>query len=176
MVKLDSNLTVLDHWAPPNWFTLDSSDTDLGSAMPLLLPGGLVFQIGKAGVGYLLSATSVGGTAGSALYQASVCSGSFGGAIYVNGVIYVTCSDGMHALSLDTTARRFSPLPGWTVNGSAIGPPIFAGGLVWSAGWSGSKLYGLDPASGATRFSAGPDVIGSCCAGAGCPRAGTGCA
>ena len=108
VIKLDSNLSVLDHWAPSDWASLDSSDADLGSSMPVLLPGGLVFEIGKAGVGYLLSASSLGGTGAAPVYQASVCGGSFGGGIYVNGVIYVTCSNGMHALSLNTTARTFT--------------------------------------------------------------------
>jgi Bacterial Ig-like domain (group 3) len=89
VIKLDSNLNVLGFWAPSNWSTLDSSDTE----------------------------------------QASVCSGSWGGGIYDN-------------------------VGGWTVNSNAVGPPIFAGGLVWSAGTGNGILYGLDPSSGATRFSA----------------------
>lgn len=154
VIKLDPNLNVLDYWAPSNWSALDSSDTDLGSSMPLLLPGALVFQIGKAGVGYLLSASSLGGTGGPPLYQASVCSGSYGGGIYYTGVIYVACSNGVHAVSLNTTAHTFTPVSGWTVNSSATGPPIFAGGLVWSAGTGNGVLYGLDPRTGTTRFSA----------------------
>jgi outer membrane protein assembly factor BamB len=154
VIKLDANLNVLDHWAPSNWSSLDSSDTDLGSSMPLLLPGGLVFEMGKQGVGYLLSASNLGGTGGAPAYSASVCGGSWGGGIYLNGVIYVTCSNGLHALALNTTARTFAPMSGWTVNSNAVGPPIEAGGLVWSAGWNNGVLYGLDPASGATKFSA----------------------
>ena len=158
VIKLNSKLSVLDHWAPSNWASLDSSDADLGSSMPVLLPGGLVFEIGKAGVGYLLSASSLGGTGAAPVYQASVCGGSWGGGIYVTGVIYVTCSNGIHALSLNTTARTFAALPGWTVNSNAIGPPMYAGGLVWSAGTNTGVLYALDPGSGATRYS---DSLGS---------------
>jgi hypothetical protein len=153
-VRLDPTLNVLDFWAPSNWATLDSTDADLGSSGPLLLPGGLVFQIGKQGVGYLLSASNLGHQGAAPRFQASVCSGSFGGGIYAGGVIYVACSNGMHALSVNASAASFSPVSGWSVNASAIGPPIFAGGLVWSAGWGTGVLYGLDPASGATRFSA----------------------
>lgn len=155
VVKLDWNLNVLDWWAPSNWSSLDSSDTDLGSSMPVLLPSGLVFQIGKAGVGYLLNASSLGHSNTAApVYSSSVCSGSWGGAIYVNGVIYVTCSNGLHALSLNTTSRTFQALPGWTVNGNVNGPPTFAGGLVWAVNWSGASLYGLNPSTGASTFSA----------------------
>ena len=154
VINLDPNLNVLDYWAPSNWSMLDSSDLDLGSSMPLLLGSGLVFEIGKAGVGYLLSATNLGGLGAPPLYQASVCSGGYGGGIYYNGVIYVSCSNGLHALSLNVAAGTFAPLAGWTVNSSAVGPPIFAGGLVWSAGTGNGVLYGLDPSTGSTRFSA----------------------
>lgn len=158
VIKLSSNLTVLDHWTPSNWASLDSGDTDLGSSMPVLLPGGLVFEIGKAGVGYLLNAANLGGTDGSPLYSRNVCSGSWGGGIYVNGVIYATCSDGLRALKLGAASRTFAPLSSWSVNSDAVGPPIFAGGLVWSVGTSvgasNGGLYGLDPATGATRFYA----------------------
>jgi hypothetical protein len=41
------------------------------------------------------------------------------------------------------------------VTGGAVGPPVFAGGLVWSTDWGGSTLYGLDPATGAVKFSPG---------------------
>jgi hypothetical protein len=154
VLKLGASLSLLDWWAPSNWQFLDNNDVDLGSSDPLLLPGGLVFQIGKEGVGYLLSAASLGHTGAAPRFQAPVCSGSFGGGIYWGGVIYVACSDGIHALALNTSAPSFSSLSGWSVNGAAIGPPILAGGLVWSAGWSNGVLYGLSPTSGATAFSA----------------------
>src|SRR5205085_1438090 len=149
------NLGALDWWAPSNWASLDSSDADLGSTMPLLLPGGLVFEIGKQGVGYLLSAASLGHTGGTPLYSHSVCGGSWGGGVYSGGVIYVACSNGMHALTLNASAPSFSALPGWTVDSNAVGPPIEAGGLIWSAGWQGSNLYGLDPGTGAETFVSG---------------------
>jgi hypothetical protein len=59
----------------------------------------------------------------------------------------------MQALSLDTTTRTFAPLASWSVNADANGPPIEAGGLIWSASYASGTLYGLDPQTGATRFS-----------------------
>jgi hypothetical protein len=158
VIKLSPNLNVLDWWAPTNWKTLDNDDTDLGSTMPLLLPDGLVFEVGKEGVGYLLSASHLGSAVGAPLYQAQVCGGSWGGGIYVNGVIYVACSDGMQALALDTANHSFAPVSGWTVNSNAVAPPIYAGGLVWSTGSSATSQNGilsaLNPTTGATVFSA----------------------
>jgi hypothetical protein len=114
----------------------------------VLLPGGLVFEIGKQGLGYLLSASSLGGTGVAPRYEASVCNGSWGGAVYHSGVIYVTCSNGLHALSLDAGGGTFSPLAGWQVPASANGPPIVAGGLVWATDWNNGRLYGLNPQTG----------------------------
>ncbi|HLY49237.1 MAG TPA: Ig-like domain repeat protein, partial [Solirubrobacteraceae bacterium] len=153
VIRLDANLNLLDQWTPANWSTLDGTDQDIGSSMPVLLPNNLVFQIGKAGRGYLLNASHLGGLGGQRFSQ-SVCSGSWGGGIYRSGVIYASCADGLRALSLNPAAPSFTPLAGWAVNSDANGPPIFAGGLVWAVGWNGATLYGLDPATGATRFSA----------------------
>lgn len=155
VLKLSRNLRVLDHWAPPNWQSLDLGDLDLGTADPLLLPGDLVFQIGKSGIGYLLNAKALRGTGAPPAYQAPVCSGaagpqSFGGAIYYGGVIYAACDDGLRALALNISARTFSPL--WQGPPAAVGAPVVAGGLVWATSCSdfcpGTTLYGLGPKTG----------------------------
>ncbi len=153
VVELNATLTVLAHWTPSNWKALDTSDADLGSAEPLPLPGGLLFVAGKDGVGRLVSATAVD-TAGQ-VFSAQVCSsgGVFGASLYRAGVIYVPCSGGLVALSLSAGAPSFTALAGFSAPAGASGPPIFAGGLVWSTGWrSTGLLYGLDPATGAVRF------------------------
>ena len=148
VLKLDPSMNLLDHWAPSTWQSLDSGDVDLGSSAPVLLPGGLVFQIGKQGVGYLLSASSLGGTGGSPLYQASVCGGSWGGAVYDAGIIYVTCSSGLRALALNSANDTFAPVAGWQVTSAVNGPPMVAGGLVWATDWNNGTLYGLNPQTG----------------------------
>jgi outer membrane protein assembly factor BamB len=165
VVKLDPELNLLDFWAPVEWPSLDMNDLDLGSSDPVLLPGGLVFQIGKQGVGYLLSASNPGGENAPPLFSASVCNGScpasacggsWGGGVYDDGVIYVACSNGLYALSLN--GSKFAPLSGWSVPGDAIGPPIVAGGLVWSASYNSGTLYGINPQTGAVTYS---DSLGS---------------
>lgn len=157
VIEVDSNLNRVDYWAPTNWQELDKNDGDLGSSMPMVLPGGLIFQIGKTGVGYLLNAAHLGGV-GAPKYSSKVCAGSWGGGIYYNGVIYVACSDGMHALTLDTANDTFARLAGWSVDPNAVAPPIFAGGLVWSTGATANSQNGilsaLNPRTGAAAFSA----------------------
>ena len=154
VLRLDSNLRLLDHWAPVNWSSLDSGDVDLGSSMPLLLPGGLVFEIGKQGVGYLLRASALGGTGAAPAFEAHVCNGSWGGGVYFGGVIYVACSNGLQALLLNTSVPSFVPVSGFGADAGAVGSPIVAAGMVWSVDWHNGTLFALDPVSGATRFSA----------------------
>lgn len=141
---------------PPTWLEDSNDDSDLGSAGPELLPGGVLFQAGKKGTGYLLASTIEG--AGAALYEGQVCKGarSFGGDAYAAGVIYVGCQNGVQALSYDGQAHTFAEL--WQGPPDAFGAPILAAGTVWSVATGGfkgggTKLYGLDPASGAVRYS-----------------------
>ena len=161
VVELDPSLTLLAHWTASNWQALDNSDLDLGSSEPLPLPGGLLFEIGKDGVGRLLSAGALS-TAGQ-VFSAPACGsgGGFGASLYRAGVIYVPCSGGLVALALSLSpSPSFTALPGWSAPAGASGPPIFAGTLVWSTGWRSSQvLYGLDPATGAIRFQESPGTF-----------------
>jgi outer membrane protein assembly factor BamB len=156
VLELDPSLNLVASWTAPNWQALDNSDLDLGSSEPLPLPGGLLFVVGKDGVGRLLSEGALG-SAGQ-VFSAPACGsgGGYGASLYQAGVIYVPCSGGLAALSLSLSpGPSFSPLTGWGAPTAASGPPILAGGLVWSTGWRSSGiLYGLDPATGAIRFQA----------------------
>jgi outer membrane protein assembly factor BamB len=142
---------------PPSWEGDSNSDLDLGSAGPELLPGGLLFQAGKTGVGYLIAEATMSSGA-QAVFSHEVCNGagSFGGDAYANAVVYIPCTNGTQALAYDQSTRTFTPL--WQGPADAFGPPIVAGGLVWTVatggfGGEGQKLYGLDPADGAPRYT-----------------------
>ncbi|MFZ1996620.1 MAG: PQQ-binding-like beta-propeller repeat protein, partial [Solirubrobacteraceae bacterium] len=153
VVELDATLDVRDHWTAGNWQTLDANDTDLGSMEPLQLPGGMLFVNGKDGVGRLISATALGAT--GQVFSAAVCSsgGAFGASLDHAGIIYVPCSGGLTAVSLAGNSQSFTAAPGFSAPAGASGPPIFAGGLVWSTGWRATHvLYGLDPGTGGVRF------------------------
>jgi len=141
----------LDWWAPANWQSLDSSDADLGSSMPTLLPGGYVFQSGKDGNGYLLNGAQLGNVAVPVEDVAGMCpGGSFGGSVYdpANLALYVACGQ-LRALSF-TPGSPPSLSPKFTAPAGASGPPMIAGGLVWVTS-TGGNLYGLDPTTGVTR-------------------------
>ncbi len=116
-----------------------------------------MFQAGKTGVGYLIDESTLSSGAAE-VFSGQVCAGagSFGGDSYAAGVIYMPCTNGTQALAYNAAARTFTPL--WQGPKDAFGPPIVSAGLVWdvaSGGFSGggTKLYGLEPASGKVRYT-----------------------
>jgi outer membrane protein assembly factor BamB len=149
VVRLTPDLRLADVFAPANWAQLNSTDTDLGSVSPSLLPGGIVFQIGKEGIGYLLDAGHLGGVGGER-FSAPVCDSAFGGTAVSGTVVYVPCRDGLVALRVDGgSTPRFTSQ--WRGPSTAAGSPVVAGGRVWFVDLTGD-LYGLDQATGAVRF------------------------
>jgi outer membrane protein assembly factor BamB len=148
--KLDSVGDELDYFAPSSWASDNAGDADLGSVAPQLLSGGLAYQGGKNGNGYLVNSQNLGHQIGGELYSAPVCD-SYGADAFVGSTIYVACTSGVRALSLDVAGRRFSA--SWKGPSDANGPPILAGGLVWVTSTVNAKLYGLDAATGATRIT-----------------------
>jgi outer membrane protein assembly factor BamB len=146
VVHLSAALAQQDVFAPSDWVQLNKTDADIGSVSPTLV-GSQVFQVGKRGVGYLLSADHLGGVGGQQ-YQRPVCSGGAFGGTAVNGTtIYVPCRDGL--VALDVSGGQFSVR--WRSPGSAAGTPSVAGGVVWSLSVDGQVL-GLDPSTGTTLF------------------------
>jgi outer membrane protein assembly factor BamB len=149
ILRFNPQAGLQDYFAPPTWKSDDSTDTDLGSAAPQLVDGGLVFQAGKNGQGYLVNSAAMG-QLGPPAYQAAACK-SFGADAYMPGSVFVACTDGVRAFSLSTAPPSFSLR--WQGPSSANGPPIVAAGLVWVAAYNSGKLYGLDPATGAVRVT-----------------------
>jgi outer membrane protein assembly factor BamB len=154
VLRLSQDLTVESRFTPANFESLSADDQDLGSTVPALLPDGLVFQVGKEGVGYVLDGTQLGGTAGE-LTSASVCEGGFGGDAVDGSTVVFSCYDSLRALQVTPgqggAAPKLSVL--WSVTGLSPGPPIIAGGVVWDAGRKGT-LAGYRLSSGHQVFSA----------------------
>ncbi|HZU74107.1 MAG TPA: PQQ-binding-like beta-propeller repeat protein [Acidimicrobiales bacterium] len=144
VLELSPGLSLLSSFAPSNWANLNANDSDLGSTSPQLLAGGLVFQAGKNQQGFLLRAGNLGGI-GHPLFQASMCF-TIGGEAYRAPDLYVACRSGIEDVRVTVSPPSFKVA--WTGPGNATGPPVVAGGLVWSVG-SGT-LYGLNPSTGAT--------------------------
>ncbi len=164
VIELNPAMELVGHFAPESWLYDSNHDLDLSSAGPELLPGGLLFQAGKNSIGYLVSESAMGSGA-SAVFSLKVCTepkgendgeGSFGGDAFANDTIYVPCMDGTRALAYNQAGQSFSIL--WHGPSDAIGPPIVSAGLVWVVNGKflsggGTKLYGLDPATGLPRYT-----------------------
>ena len=146
VIRLSDDLRVVDWFAPSDWADLNRGDTDLGSTGPALLPAGLVFQIGKAGVGYLLRAGHLGGIGGAA-FSGKVCTAAYGATASVASYLYVACTDGLVALRLRGATFEVA----WRSQGFSPGAPIVAGGEIWALDTATGMLYGLDPMTGQAR-------------------------
>jgi outer membrane protein assembly factor BamB len=128
---------VVGHWAPSNQAYLNSSDLDLGSTSPGLLPGGYALQGGKDGVLRLLQlhgrpqlvqSLSVG-----ALFSVP--------AVYQGRWVFIGTAG-------STAAFRFSGgrlHPAWS-NHTDGTSPVVAGGLLYVAGNGAIHVY--TPANG----------------------------
>jgi len=150
-------LALLDYWAPTNWANLNAGDTDVGGTGPAILNGNLIFQVGKSGDAYLIRPTPNMGGVSNAPFRAHACPGltadaAFGGVAYSAPYLYVPCNGNLEALTINTTAPSFATA--WAgPNVSYSGPPIVAGGLVWTIDHAGT-LYALNRTTGSTTFSA----------------------
>jgi len=156
VIRLSPGLAALDKFTVSDYVQANEGDQDLGSTSPALLPGGLVFQIGKDGKGYLLSASHLGGIGGE-LVQHPVCDGGFGGVAVHGEVLYISCYTGLYAVRV-TSAPDFSVL--WSARHIDPGPPIVAGGDVWVVDRSGA-IEGYSEANGAPVYRANVGVAGS---------------
>ena len=150
VLELSPSMRLLQYFAPASWASDNSRDLDL-SAGPALLPGGRVLIAGKSAIAYLLNGAHLGGIGGQLAATRPVCSAGIDGGTAVTGsTVYLPCTAGIVAV------RAAASPPGvrllWNSR-TGGGPPIVAGGLVWTisqAGW----LYGLDPRTGHVRRQA----------------------
>jgi len=153
LIELTASLKVASYFAPRSWAVWNTEDLDLGSTGPALLPGGLAFQVGKAGVGFLVSTSHLGGIGGQ-LASAQVCNGGAYGADAVSGsTVYVPCSGGLVAVR--AVGRGLHVL--WSSSAGGSGSPLVAGGRLFEEVQSG-EVVALSPATGGVlqRLSLAP--------------------
>jgi len=148
VIELAPNLTELGYFAPSNWVALNENDQDLGSVAPTVLPNGDVFQIGKEGVGYLLSGTDRGGIGGE-IANASICAGGYGGTARIGDSILVPCDNGV----VDVGVGASSLTVVWQSPEFDAGSPVVTGNMVWVANTSRGDLLGLSLSNGSILAS-----------------------
>src|SRR6478609_1332183 len=142
VLALTPELALADSFSPAQWVADNEADLDLGS-MGAVAVGSLVVAIGKSGIGYLLDDTHLGGVGGQLASQ-QIC-GAYGGSAVIGSTVFVPCSDGTRAVSVDSTnglrVLWHTPVP-------ANGSPVVGGGAVWVTDYDHGTLYALDPATG----------------------------
>ena len=163
---------LLHNWTPHDQADLNSSDTDLGSTSPALLPAlngyRLAVQGGKQGILSLLNLNRLNGTRGGAgprtggeLQDISAPGGApvfTAPAVWSRGrVPYVFVGDGSGTAAY---ALRGGGRPRLAVawqNGTAGTSPIVAGGLLYVYDPNGGALNVYEPAGGRRVASLGAD-------------------
>jgi outer membrane protein assembly factor BamB len=164
LLELTPKMQLLDYFAPPTWYSDNKADLDLGSGQPELLPNGLILQVGKTHLGYVLNPAHLGHITAHP-HQFTICSRggnqidqAHGGDALVGSMVVVPCSFGLNAVRVQKTSPYGHLI--WDQH-LAHGPPAYAGGLVWSVTWSpvSSTLYALNPNTGSVELKAsiGPE-------------------
>ena len=149
-LDLTPSMKLLQYFAPASWASDNAHDLDL-STEPALLPGGQVLIAGKSAIPYLLDGAHLGGIGGQLATAAPVCAANIDGGTAVTGrTVYLPCVAGIVAVRV--TASPPGVRLAWNSR-TGGGPPIVAGGLVWTIS-QGGWLYGLDPGTGHVRRQA----------------------
>jgi polyvinyl alcohol dehydrogenase (cytochrome) len=158
VVELSTSLQILQYFAPTDWAADNAGDRDLGSSAPALLSDGLVVQAGKSHIAFLLNGRALGGIGGQLTSDSPFCTSDVDGGDAIDGsVVYLPCGSGVIAAVVAADPPSLKVV--WQTTSGAGGPPIVAGGEVWSIDRSG-VLYGLDPLNGAVvqQFSIGSEA------------------
>jgi hypothetical protein len=145
VLDLSPSMRLRQYFAPADWASENSRDLDM-SAEPVLLPGGQVLLAGKSRIAYLLNGAHLGGIGGELATLGPVCGADIDGGPAVTGsTVYLPCAGaGIAAVRAATSPPGLRLL--WSSR-TGGGPPIVAGGLVWTISLTGT-LYGLDPQTG----------------------------
>jgi outer membrane protein assembly factor BamB len=149
VIRLSSDLKMVDEFAPADWAQLNAGDVDVGTTSPAVLENGRVFEVGKSGVGYVLDAAALGGVDGE-LGNAKVCDRVMGGLAHDGNTVFVPCTDDLRLLSVGTNSFTTT----WTAKINHPGPPIVAGDLVWVLDVDAGTLHALDRGTGDEVFHA----------------------
>jgi hypothetical protein len=173
IVRLQAGPVFSDFWAPPNWQSLDNSDTDLGGCSATLIdvpganPSQLVLALGKDRNAYLLDRNNLGGVR-TAVATMNVSSSTLRGtssAAYQTGqgvhFAFHNESGELRSYIINATSPPTIALA-WNVNDGGRSSPWVTttdgtnNAIVWVAGIEGDgRLHGYNGDNGAVIFAGG---------------------
>lgn len=148
VLEFNTRAQLLQYFAPTAWASENANDTDLGSIGPAVVGTRWLVQGGKSGRVYVLRQGSLGGIGGEV--SSLTVAPSFGGTAVQGSVVYLPCTTGLRALSVDSSGHLHVK---WTANSAVTGSPVVGGGRVWSLAPSAGRLYSLSPATGSAVSS-----------------------
>jgi outer membrane protein assembly factor BamB len=147
LLEISPSMHLVQYFTPANWRINNSDDLDM-TIEPVLLPDGQVILTGKNTIMYLLNGRHLGGIGHQQAQLGPICTTNIDGGSADDGMTaYLPCLGSILAVKADRSPPALHLL--WN-SGVGGGPPIVAGGLVWTIGQNG-RLYGLDPATGKVR-------------------------
>jgi outer membrane protein assembly factor BamB len=144
VINLTDGLHISSYFAPTQWAQWNVSDQDMGASGPAILPGGLALQVGKAGEGFLVNTSHLGGI-GSQLASVHVCStgGAYGADAVARTTVYVPCSNGIVAVAVQDHSLKVL----WRSSVGGAGSVLFAGGRVFEQ-VQGGRLFSVSATNG----------------------------
>ena len=150
VLELSPSLAVEQYFAPTSWASDNARDLDFSTGVGLLADGQAI-AASKSGSAFLLNGSSLGGIGGQQAELGDACTTVIEGGLAVAGsIVYLPCLNGPIAMQVSHSPAGLRRLWSSSVGG---GPPIVAGGLVWTIGSDG-VLYGLNPTSGTVTAQA----------------------
>ena len=142
-LELSPQMQLKQFFAPDTWAADNAADRDFSTA-PALLADGRVVLAGKSRIVFLLNGAHLGGIGSQQAELGPVCDEDIdGGMATMGSTVYLPCLSGIVAVSAAGSSPGLRVLWRSRLGG---GPPIVAGGLVWSI--SHGTLFGLSPATG----------------------------
>lgn len=150
VLELSPSLALLQYFAPTSWAADNQTDRDF-SVAPILLPDGQVLIAGKSRIAYLLNGQALGGIGNQQASLPGICGDDVdGGSAVIGMTTYLPCRAGIVAVEATQSPPSLHVL--WS-SGTGSGPPIVAGGLVWTIS-AGGVLSGLNPTNGKVQQQA----------------------
>jgi polyvinyl alcohol dehydrogenase (cytochrome) len=150
VLELSPTLALEQYFAPSTWASDNARDLDFSTGVGLL-DNGQAVAASKSRTVFLLNQQSLGGIGGQQAQLADACSTVIDGGLAVAGsIVYLPCLSGPIAVQVSNSPAGLRLLWRSSVGG---GPPIVAGGLVWTIGSNG-VLSGLNPSTGAVTKQA----------------------
>jgi hypothetical protein len=172
IIRLQAGPVFSGFWAPPNWFSLDQGDTDLGGVSATLVdvpgatPSQLVLALGKDGMAYLLNRNNLGGVTTPVASEnlPSAVRGQSAATYHTSqGTYFVFHTENNTVAAYKVTATTPPTIvPAWSMSQTGLGSAWVTStdgtnnAIVWVAGGGGDgRLHAYDGNTGNVIYAGG---------------------